>query len=150
MSSRYQRGDQDPYLQDIILSALLWYTDSDYPFGIFKTLYCLLFFDIRIMIMSWRYKGVIRIRISKKNRQHNVWRYQRGNQNPYIICSSSIYGSWSPLWYLEDIVMSVLLRYMDSDHPVVSSRHCVVCSSSNYGWYQRGNQNPHIKEEQTI
>ena len=40
-------------------------------------------------------KGVIRIRISKKNRQHNdqkkkdkrtrrVWRYQRGNQNPYI------------------------------------------------------------------
>ena len=40
-------------------------------------------------------KGVIRIRISKKNRQHNdqkkkykrtrrVWRYQRDNQNPYI------------------------------------------------------------------
>jgi hypothetical protein len=40
-------------------------------------------------------KGVIRIRISKKNRQHNdqkkkdkstrrVWRYQSGNQNPYI------------------------------------------------------------------
>ena len=40
-------------------------------------------------------KGVIRICISKKNRQHNgqkkkyertrrVWRYQRGNQNPYI------------------------------------------------------------------
>ena len=40
-------------------------------------------------------KVVIRIRISKKNRQHNgqkkkykrtrrVWRYQSGNQNPYI------------------------------------------------------------------
>ena len=40
-------------------------------------------------------KGAIRIRISKKNRQHNgqkkkykrtrrVWRYQRGYQNPYI------------------------------------------------------------------
>ena len=40
-------------------------------------------------------KGVIRIRISKKKRQHNdqkkkdkrtrrFWRYQSGNQNPYI------------------------------------------------------------------
>ena len=29
-------------------------------------------------------KGAIKIHISKKNRQHNDQRYQRGNQNPYI------------------------------------------------------------------
>jgi hypothetical protein len=145
--------------QHNVLSVLLKYTDYDYSFGIFKTLRCLFFFDIRILItplvssdimlidnkMSWRYKGVIRIRISKKNRQHNVWRYQRGNQNPYIkeeqtsqcfedtktlycllffdirilitplvssrhyiVCSSLICGFWLPLWYLQDIVLSVL------------------------------------------
>jgi hypothetical protein len=37
-------------------------------------------------------------------------------------------------------VLSVLLRYTDSDHPFVSSWHCVVCSSLMYGlwlplWY---------------
>jgi hypothetical protein len=68
-------------------------------------------------------------------------RYQRGNQNPYIedeqttqwtkdtkgvirisfvhcvVCSSSIYGFWLPLWYLLSIVLSVRLRYTDSDYP---------------------------------
>jgi hypothetical protein len=101
-------------------------------------------------------------------------RYQRGNQNPYIkeeqttqwpedtkgaigifwplcclfffniriliaplvssghcvVCSSLIYGFWLPLWYLLAIVLSVLLNTM--------ARR-----------YQRGNQNPYIKEGQT-
>jgi hypothetical protein len=34
-----------------------------------------------------------------------------------VVCSSSIYGFWLPLWYLLAIVLSVLLRYMDSDYP---------------------------------
>jgi hypothetical protein len=34
----------------IVLSVLLRYTDSDYPFGIFWSLCCLSFFDIRILI----------------------------------------------------------------------------------------------------
>ena len=33
-----------------VLSVLLRYTDSDYPFGIFWPLCCLFFFDIRILI----------------------------------------------------------------------------------------------------
>ena len=38
-----------------------------------------------------------------------------------VVCSSSIYGFWLPLWYLQTllltIVLSVLLRYTDSDCP---------------------------------
>ena len=97
------------YLQDIMLSVLLWNTNLitplvssrhyvvcsslkygfDYPCGIFKTLCCLFFFDIRI---------------------------------------------WLPLWYLQDIMLSVLLWCTDLITPLVSSRHYVVCSSSIYGF----------------
>jgi hypothetical protein len=63
---RYQRGNQNLYIEEE--QTTQWSKDT---------------------------KGVIRICISKKNRQHNgqkekykrtrrVWRYQRGNQNPYI------------------------------------------------------------------
>ena len=34
----------------IVLSVLLWFTDSDYPFGIFWPLFCLFFFDLLILI----------------------------------------------------------------------------------------------------
>ena len=33
-----------------------------------------------------------------------------------VVCSSSIYRFWLPLWYLLVIVLSVLLRYTDSDY----------------------------------
>jgi hypothetical protein len=69
------------YLLAIVLSVLLRYTDSDYPFGIFWPLCCLFFFDIRILItplVSFDTKGVIRIRISKKNRQHNGQKIPKG------------------------------------------------------------------------
>ena len=33
-----------------------------------------------------------------------------------VVCSSSIYGFWLPLWYLLSIVLSVRLRYTDSDY----------------------------------
>jgi hypothetical protein len=94
MAKRYQRGNQNPYIEEeqtrqwpkdtkglaIVLSVLLRYTDSDCPFGIFWPLSCLFFFDIRILIAieeeqarQWPKdtKGAIRIRISKKNRQDN-------------------------------------------------------------------------------
>ena len=52
-----------------------------------------------------------------------------------VVCSSSIYGFWLPLWYLLATVLSVLLRSMDSDYLLlVSFGHCVVCSSSIY-WF---------------
>ena len=38
------------YLLTIVLSVLLRFTDSDYPFGIFWPLCCLSFFDLRILI----------------------------------------------------------------------------------------------------
>jgi len=38
------------YLLAIVLSVLLRFTDSDYPFGIFWPLCCLFFFDLRILI----------------------------------------------------------------------------------------------------
>jgi hypothetical protein len=34
-----------------------------------------------------------------------------------VVCPSSIYGFWLPLWYLLAIVLSVLLRFTDSDYP---------------------------------
>jgi hypothetical protein len=125
------------YLLAIVLSVLLRYTDSDYPFGILWPLCCQFFFDIRILITSLVSFG------------------------HYVVSSSSIYGFWLPLWYLLAIVLSVLIRYRDSDYsfgifwplccqfffdirilitPLVSCGHYVVCSSSICGswlslWY---------------
>jgi hypothetical protein len=41
------------FLLVIVLSVLLRYTDYDCPLGIFWSLCCLSFFDIRIMIAPW-------------------------------------------------------------------------------------------------
>jgi hypothetical protein len=113
----------------IVLSVLLLFTDSDYPFGIFWPLCCLFFFYLQILITPLVSFGHC------------------------VVCSSSIYRFWLPLWYLLVIVLSVLLRYTDSDcpfsifwslcclffcdiqiliAPLVSFGHCVVCSSVIY------------------
>ena len=73
-----------------------------------------------------------------------------------VVCSSSIYGFWLPLWYHLAIVLSVLLRFTASDYPfgifwplcwlfffdlrilitpLVSCGHCIVCSSLIYGFW---------------
>ena len=73
-----------------------------------------------------------------------------------VVCSSSIYGFWLPLWYILAIVLSVLLRFTDSDYPfgifwplcclfffdlrilitpLVSFGHCAVCSSLIYRFW---------------
>jgi predicted nucleic acid-binding Zn ribbon protein len=91
---------------------------------VFWSLCCLFFFDIRILITSLF--------------------------GHCVVCSSSIYGFWLPLCLA--IVLSVLLRYTDSDYLFVWSLcclfffdirilitslfgHCVVCSSSIYGFW---------------
>jgi hypothetical protein len=115
------------YLLAIVSSALLRYRDSDYPFGIFWPLCCQLFFDIQILITPLVSFGHC------------------------VVSSSSIYRIWLPLWYLVAIVLSVLLRYTDSDYlfgifwplccqfffdirilitSLVSFGHCVVSSYS--------------------
>jgi uncharacterized membrane protein YvlD (DUF360 family) len=107
---------------------------------------------------QWPNKEVIRIRISKKNIQHNgqtmfffVIRILITSLFGHcVVCSSSIYGFWLPLCLV--IVLSVLLRYTDSDYLFVWPLcclfffdirilitslfgHCVVCSSSIYGFW---------------
>ena len=119
------------YLLSIVLSVLLRFTDSHYPFGIFFPLFCLFFFDLRILIT------------------HLV------SFVHCVFCSSQIYGFSLPIWYLLAIVFSVLLRFTDSHYPfgifcplcclfffdlrilitpLVSFGHCVVCSSQIYGF----------------
>ena len=113
------------------MSVLRRFTDSDYPFGIFWPLYCLFFVDLLILIAPLVSFGHC------------------------IVCSSSIYWFWLPLWYLLAIVLSVLRRFTDSDYPfgifwplyclffvdllilitpLVSFGHWIVCSSSIY-WF---------------
>ena len=81
------------YLFVIILLVLPRYTDSDYTFGIFWPLYCLLFLDIEVLITPL---------VSFSH---------------YIAYTSSIYGFWLPLWYLLAIIMLVLSRYTNSAYP---------------------------------
>jgi hypothetical protein len=52
----------------VIALSVLWITASDYPFDIFWPLYCLSF-ECTASVYSFR---------------RQVWRYHRGNQNPYI------------------------------------------------------------------
>ena len=120
------------YLVAIVLSVLLRFTASDYHFGILWPLYCLSFFDLRLLITSLVSCGHC------------------------IFCPSSIYGFWLPLWYLVAIVLSVLLRFTASDYlfgilwplyflsffdlrllitTLVSCGHCIVCPSSIYGFW---------------
>jgi hypothetical protein len=116
------------YLVAIVSSSLIRNRDSDYPFGIFWPLCRLLFFDLQILITPLVYF------------------------DHCVVSFSSIYGFWLPLWYLLAIMLSVLLRYTDSDYPfgifwplccqffdtqilitpLVSFGHCVVCPSLIY------------------
>ena len=120
------------YLLAIVLSVLLRFTHSDYPFGVFWPLCCLTFFDLQILITSL---------VSFSH--CDFW-------------PSSIYRFLLTLWYLLAIVLSVLLRFTDSDYPfgifwplccvsffdlwilitpLVSFGHCVVCPSSIYRFW---------------
>ena len=120
------------YLLAIVLSDLLRFTDYDYLFGIFWPLCCLFFFDILILITSLVSFGHC------------------------VVWPSSIYRSWLLLWYLLAIVLSLLLRFTDSDYlfgafwslccltvfdlqilitPLVCFGHCVVWPSSIYRFW---------------
>ena len=105
----------------VIALSVLWFTSSDYHFGIFWSLYCL-FFDLSLLITPLVSFG-------------------------HCIVCSLIYVFWLPLWYLLVIVLSVLW-FKSSDYPfgifwslyclffdlsllitpLVSFGHCIVCS----------------------
>ena len=120
------------YLVAIVLSVLPRVTTSDYPFGILWPLHCLSFLDLRLLITPLV------------------------SCDHCIVCPSSIYDFWLPLWNLVAIALSVLPRFTTSDYPfgilwplyflsfldlrllitiLVSFGHCVVCSSSIYEFW---------------
>jgi hypothetical protein len=80
------------YLLAILLFVLLWFTSSDYSFGIFWPLYCLFFFDLLLLITPLVSFGHC------------------------IVCSSLIYCFWLHLWYLLAFVLFVLLWFTASDY----------------------------------
>ena len=109
-----------------------WFTTSDYPFGILWPLYCLSFLDLRLLITPLVSCGHC------------------------IVCPSSIYDFWLPLWYHVAIVLSVLPRFTTFDYPFVilwplyclsvldlrlliipfvSCVHCIVFPSSIYDFW---------------
>ena len=81
------------YLVAIVLSVLLRFTAADYLFGILWPLCCLSFFALRLLITTVVSCGHC------------------------VVCPSSLYGCWLPLWCLLTIVLSVLLRCTASDYP---------------------------------
>jgi hypothetical protein len=150
----------------IVLSILLRYTDSDYPFGIFWSLCCQFFFDIQILItplvscghsMAKRYqrgnqnlyieeelttpwlkdiKGIIRISISKKNWQHDGQKIPKGYRD-----SDYPFGIFWPLCCQLFFDIQILIT------PLVSFGHRVVSSSSIYwlkNWQYNGQKIPKV------
>ena len=81
------------YLVAIVLSVLPRFTTYDYFFGILWPLYFLSFLDLRFLITPLVSCGHC------------------------IVCPSSIYDFWLPLWYLVAVVFSVLPRFTISDYP---------------------------------
>ena len=122
--------------------VLLWYTDSDYPFGIFWSLcgcpsliyefwlplwYLLVivwlsFFDIRILItplVSFGHCVVVLLWYTDSD-------YPFGIFWPLCGCPSLIYGFWLPLWYILAIVWLSFFDIRILITPLVSFGHCVV------------------------
>ena len=99
------------YLLAIVLSVLLWYTDSDYTLGIFWPLCCLFFYDIQILITPL---------VSFCH---------------CVVCSSMIYRFWVHPWYLLALCCLFFYDIQILITPLVSFGHCVVCSSMIYRFW---------------
>jgi hypothetical protein len=128
MVTRYQRGNQKPYIKEE--QTIQWSQETK---GVIRSRYCLFFFDIRLLITPLVSCGHC------------------------IVCSSLIYGFWLPLWYLVTIVLSVLdntmvtrykrgnqkpyikeeqtIQWSQDTKGVIRSRMCIVCSSLIYGFW---------------
>jgi hypothetical protein len=81
------------YLLAIVVSVLLWFMPSDYPFALCWPLYRLPYFEFCLLIIPSVSFGHC------------------------IVCPSSIDAFWLPLWYLLAIVSSLLLCFMPSVYP---------------------------------
>jgi hypothetical protein len=122
------------------------------PFGICWTLYCLSF-GLRLLITLWYLLSIVLSIILRFTATSD---YRLVSFGHCIVCHSSVYSYfWLPfgifwtlyclsffglrllitLWYLLDIVLSVILRFTASDYPLVSFGHCIVCHSSVYSYF---------------
>jgi hypothetical protein len=89
------------FLLAIVLSVLLRYTDSNYPFGIFK-----LFLPFRSTSVHPGFSGV---RITRSSVLCVCFVERCISLCPFsfdhcVVCAASIYGFWLPLWYLQTIL----------------------------------------------
>jgi hypothetical protein len=108
------------------------YQMGNHPFGIFWPVYRLSYFDLCLLIAPLISFGHC------------------------IVCPTSIYAFWLPLWYLLAIETSVLLWFMPSNYPfgifwplyrlsffdwcllitpLVSCGHCIVYPTSIYAFW---------------
>jgi hypothetical protein len=115
MTKRYQR----------VLSVLLRFTAFDDPVGIFWSVCCPSFFDLRLLmtpLVSFGHcgpkdtDGVIKSRKSKKDGQHNDQKIPKGSSK--AVNRRRTDGFWWPRRYLLVIVLSVILRFTAFDDPV--------------------------------
>jgi hypothetical protein len=107
---------------------------SGYPFGILWTLYCLLFFELRLLVtplVSSNFWPLYCLSFSELR----LLVTPLVSCGHCVVCHSSDYGFWLPLWYIVDIVLSVIVRITLLVTPLVSCGQCIVCYSSNYGFW---------------
>ena len=161
------------YRVAIVESVLPRFTTSNYPFGILWPMYCLSFLDLRLLITVWYHVAIVESVLPRFTTSD----YHFGILWPlyclsfldlrllitplvscghFIVCPSSGYDFWLPLWFLVAILLSVLPRFTTSDYPFgilwplyclsfldlrllitpfVSCGHCIVFPSSIYDFW---------------
>ena len=114
--------------------CVTWYTDSDYPFGIFWSLCCLIY---RFWLAVWYLLVIvlsdIQILIARLVSFDHCVVWYTDSDCPFgffwSLCCL-IYRFWLPLWYLLVIVLPDIQILIA---PLVSFGHCVVCyADSDY------------------
>jgi hypothetical protein len=99
----------------VIVLSVLWFTTTDYPFGIFKLLlWCDMNPDVKLLCWDINCQGKLYL-VWKSNNEKNA-------------CPSLAYGFWLPLWYLQTFVMMrleprckiIMLRQLFSRENVLS------------------------------
>ena len=98
------------YLLVIVLYVILQFTVSRCLFSSFYSLYCLLFFCLRLLVASLVYFS------------------------DCIVCYSLVYGLSLPLQYLLFIVLYVIPLFTFLVASLVSFIHCILCYSFVYGF----------------
>ena len=133
-----------------IISSVLRFTASDYPFAICWPLYHLSF-DLWVLITPLLYVGHCIVCPSI----YGFW-LPLCYMLAIVSSPTSIYAFWLPHWYLLAIVSSVLLWFMPSDYPfgifwplyrlsyfdlcllitpLSSFGHCIVCPTLIYAFW---------------